>query len=87
MLWAFSGEINVFGQAISYDNEFVRVVMGLDRNGNRSLEDEEIQAAVRLWITGERVPIANQIVTDKLLMRLIQLWVSAETMPVCGLQA
>jgi hypothetical protein len=47
----------------------------VDRDGNGSINDEEILWAINLWITGAVVPGTAHAIDDATMLRLIDLWI------------
>lgn len=47
----------------------------IDRDGNGSINDEEILWAINLWITGAVVPGTAHAIDDATMLRLIDLWI------------
>lgn len=52
------------------------IAAALDGNANDRLDDDEIVAALKLWIQGQTVPGTNQKINDEEILRLIAMWIS-----------
>ena len=57
----------------------------LDANANDRLDDDEILAAVRLWITGEVVPGASgRAIDDDAMLDFVRRWIGGEALGCAG---
>lgn len=54
------------------------VFQALDTNGNHRIDDEEMDAAIDLWVTGTPAPGHDRPITDEEMTQLTLLWISGQ---------
>jgi hypothetical protein len=55
------------------------VARALDQNNNSLLDDDEIEMAIRLWITSQPVDETSIIIADEAINELIAMWIRADS--------
>ncbi len=56
----------------------VRIASALDANGNNTLDDEEMLAAIRLWIAGDPAPGTDLSISDAIIRSLLIIWIQGK---------